>query len=403
MAEVLFLAHRIPYPPDKGDKIRSWHMLAHLAKRHTVHLGCFVDDMDDLKHLPFLEDLCGSLMALPLTPRQAKLRALPALLANRALSVDYYRDRRLAAWVDWTLHHRPIAGTLLFSSPMAQYVQGQGDRAGRVVMDFVDVDSDKWAQYAASKPWPLSWLYRRESRTLLAFERQVAASVATSLFVSHREAEMFRALAPESAATVSHLNNGVDAHYFSPEHRYDNPYAADEEAIVFTGAMDYWANVDAVEWFAGHVFPAIHAARPQSRFVIVGGKPTVAVQALAQLPGVQVTGRVPDVRPYVAHAAVVACPLRIARGIQNKVLEGMAMARPVVATNAAFEGIDATPGEHLLIADAAADMATTILAVLAGQHAGLGAAARRLVLERYSWERSLARLDEFLGLPEAVI
>jgi sugar transferase (PEP-CTERM/EpsH1 system associated) len=403
MSDVLFLAHRIPYPPDKGDKIRSWHMLAHLAKRHTVHLGCFVDDMEDLKHLPLLEDLCGSVQALPLKPTHAKLRALPALFRGRALSVDYYRDGRMAAWIDWTLRTHAMAGTLLFSSPMAQYILPHLKSAGRVVMDFVDVDSDKWRQYAAAKPWPLSWLYGREYRRLLAFERQVAAAVDTSVFVSPKEAELFRTLAPESAARVTYLNNGVDAGYFSPEARYDNPFMAGEAAIVFTGAMDYWANVDAVEWFAKEVFPAVLATAPQAQFVIVGGRPTPAVQALASLPRVTVTGRVPDVRPYLAHAAAVVCPLRIARGIQNKVLEGMAMAKPVVATPGAFEGIDATPGVHVLVADGAEAFAAQVLAVLQGKVPNtFGAAARQVVLERYSWDLSLKQLGQLLGLTEAV-
>lgn len=403
MADVLFLAHRIPYPPDKGDKIRSWHMLAHLAKRHTVHLGCFVDDADDMKHLPLLEDLCGSVQALPLRATTAKLRALPALLRGHALSVDYYRDVRMAAWVDWTLRHKTIAGTLLFSSPMAQYVLPRLNVAGRVVMDFVDVDSDKWRQYAAAKAWPLSWLYNREYRRLLAFERHVAAAVHTSVFVSPKEAELFQTLAPEAASRVSHLNNGVDAGYFSPNAAYENPFPADQKAIVFTGAMDYWANADAVEWFAKAVFPAILTVEANAQFVIVGGRPTAAVQALAGLPHVTVTGRVPDVRPYLAHGAAVVCPLRIARGIQNKVLEGMAMARPVVATPAAFEGIDAAPGTHVLIADGAEAFAAQVLAVLQGRVADdFGAAARQVVLERYSWDLSLQQLGQLLGLAEAV-
>lgn len=401
MADVLFLAHRIPYPPDKGDKIRSWHMLAHLAKRHTVHLGCFVDDPDDWKHLRFLEDLCGSVMALTLHPRRARLRSLKGLITGEALSVTYYRDRRMTAWVDWTLHHRAISGTVLFSSPMAQYVLGNKKSAGRVVMDFVDVDSDKWRQYAASKPWPMSWVYQREHRRLLAFERQVAAAVDVSVFVSPKEAALFRALASESASRVHHLNNGVDFNYFSPEHGFASPYPAGESAIVFTGAMDYWANVDAVQWFAREVLPAVRASIPTAVFSIVGGRPTAAVQALAKLPGVRVTGRVEDVRPYLAHAGAVVCPLRIARGIQNKVLEGMAIAKPVVASGEAFEGIEATPGEHLLVADGAAAFAAAVINVLSGKAGGeIGRRARACVRERYSWPASLAHLERFLNLSE---
>lgn len=401
MADILFLAHRIPYPPNKGDKIRSWHMLAHLARHHSVYLGCFVDDPEDMAHVPFLREICEDVCALPINPLQKKILSLQGLLRGEALSVAFYRDARMSAWVDRVLSQGPMAATVLFSSPVGQFILGRGRACGRTVMDFVDIDSDKWRQYAESKPWPLSWIYNREQRTLLAFERKMAAVVNRSLFVSPKEAELFQHLAPEVAARVGHLNNGVDFHYFSPDHAFPSPYKAGEKALVFTGAMDYWANVDAVDWFARAIFPMIRASVPEARFYIVGGKPTAKVQALQALPDVVVTGRVEDVRPYVAHAAAVVCPLRIARGIQNKVLEGMAMARPVVASEQAFEGIDATPGRDLLVADGVETMAAAVLAVLQGQaDPAMGQRARQCVMERYSWDANLRQLDHLLEIHE---
>lgn len=403
MADILFLAHRIPYPPNKGDKIRSWHLLAHLAKRHRVHLGCFVDDPADFAHVPFLQDLCADVIALPLDPGQARVRAVKGALRGEALSLGYYRDARLDQWVAQAVTQNRIAATVLYSSPMAQYALNRRASLGRLIMDFVDVDSDKWRQYAKSRRWPMSMVYRREARTLLSFERQVAAMVDMSFFVSEAEAELFRKLAPESAARIGALQNAVDHGYFSPAHEFASPFGPEEQPLVFTGAMDYWANVDAVDWFAREVLPQIRAALPQAVFYIVGGNPAPKVRALADLPGVRVTGRVPDVRPYVAHGAVVVCPLRIARGIQNKVLEGMAMARPVVATPQAFEGIEATPGEHLLVAERPEDFAAEVVRIVrAGGDPELGARARTQILTHYGWEPSLRLLDDCISAPAGV-
>src|SRR5450830_1901821 len=186
----------------------------------------------------------------------------------------------------------------------------------------------------------MSWLYRREGRRLLQYEQQVAAAADVSLFVSRAEAELFRQLAPAAAHKTGFLNNGVDIDYFSPAHRFDNPYPADSQIMVFTGAMDYWPNIDAVQWFAHEVLPAVRQRHPQALFYIVGSRPSAQVLALAALPGVQVTGTVPDIRPYLAHASFAVAPLRIARGIQNKVLEAMAMRMPVLVSAQALEGID---------------------------------------------------------------
>jgi sugar transferase (PEP-CTERM/EpsH1 system associated) len=261
-------------------------------------------------------------------------------------------------------------------------------------MDFVDIDSDKWRQYAKTKSWPTSWLYRREGERLLAWERKVAAAFTASLFVSETEAADFRALAPESAARVGHYNNGVDADYFSPDRDYANPYPADATAIAFTGAMDYWPNIDAVTWYAREVLPGLRAARPELLFAIVGSNPTPQVRELAALPGVLVSGRVADVRPWLAHARVVVAPLRIARGIQNKVLEGMAMARNLVATPQALEGIHARVGEEVRRAVDAVELARETLAALDGPD--LGAAARARVMNDFTWDRALARVDPLL-------
>ncbi len=395
MAKILFLVHRLPYPPNKGDKVRSYHLLRHLAQRHEVHLGTFVDDPDDLQHLPTVQGWCASLHAEPLAPRQAKLKSLRGLLSGQALSEVYYRSPRMAAWVADTVARASIDATVVFSSSMAQYAQAQP--ALPMLVDFVDVDSAKWADYAPKHAWPLSWLYAREGRLLLACERRVAAQARRSFFATEKEAALFRSLAPEVAQTVEGMDNGVDADYFTPVPERASPFAATEVPLVFTGAMDYWPNVDAVCWFATEVLPHLRAVHPQLRLHIVGRSPAASVRALAG-EGVVVTGTVPDVRPYLQHAAAVVAPLRLARGIQNKILEAMAMGRPVVAAEACVSAMRVLPGQDVLPAREAPDYVRELLALLADapRAAALGEAGRRCVLQGYSWAAHLQTLERHL-------
>jgi sugar transferase (PEP-CTERM/EpsH1 system associated) len=395
--DLLLLIHRIPYPPNKGDKIRSYHLLKHLARHYRVHLATFVDDPDDWQYVPHVEALCASSHFARLNPVPARIKSLTALLKNRSLSLEYYRDAGLARWVRDTVAAHGIERVLVFSSAMAQFADPY--RQARRVVDFCDVDSDKWRQYAEKKSFPMNLLYRYEANQLLRYERQVARDYDASLFVSAPEADLFRQLAPESIAKIGHFNNGVDTDYFTPDAGHATPYAAGERALVFTGAMDYWPNVDAVQWFCDEVFPTLRQRFPDLHFYIVGSRPNAAVQALAQRPGVTVTGTVPDVRPYIAHAAVAVAPLRIARGIQNKVLEAMAMARAVVVSPQALEGIDAIPGTELVLAEDAAAFADAVGVLLLGQDSAaaiIGQAARAKVQRSYSWSSNLACIGENL-------
>jgi sugar transferase (PEP-CTERM/EpsH1 system associated) len=391
MAELLFLAHRLPYPPNKGDKVRSWHLLKHLAARHRVHLGTFVDDPDDLQHLGRLRELCASLHFSRLHPRRAKLASLAGLLRGEPLTLAYYRDAALQAWVQRLGDGGRLDGALVFSSSMAPYAQRL---KVPLWVDFVDVDSAKWTQYAPRHRWPLSWLYRREGRELLAFERSVAALAEHSFFATEKEAELFRGLAPECAGRVAAVCNGVDFEYFTARDDRASPYAADELPVVFTGAMDYWPNIDAVSWFVAEMLPPLRQRWPQLRFHIVGRGPAPAVRALAG-DAVNVTGTVDDVRPWLQHAAAVVAPLRLARGVQNKVLEAMAMGRPVVAAAACAEAIDATPGRHLLAAETAAEYVHALGQLLAhpAQARQIGQAGRLQVEHACGWDAQLKALD----------
>lgn len=396
MRDLLFLAHRIPYPPNKGDKIRAWNFLRHLAERRRVHLGCFVDDEQDWAHVEKLKEVAGETCFVPLGRARALVRSLPALLGERPLTLPYYYDPRMADWVARLRRERPMT-VFVYSSSMAQYVM-DGPESLRIV-DFVDVDSEKWRDYASRRRWPTAAVYRREGRALLRAERQIAREFDASLFVSDAEADLFRRLAPECVGRVFTVSNGVDWRFFSPDADYADPFAgAGGTALCFTGMMDYWPNVDAAVWFAETVLPRIRSRRPSATFWIVGANPSPVVRNLARHEGVVVTGRVADTRPYLAHAAAVVAPLRVARGIQNKVLEGMAMGRPVIASPQAFEGIRAEPGRDLLLArDADGFVAALDRVSDAAAAAELGRNARRAIEANYDWSVQLAALDAVLA------
>lgn len=394
MRELLFLAHRIPYPPDKGDKIRSFHLLQHLARRYKVYLGAFIDDARDWIHVEQVKKMCAETCFVALHATRARARGLTALATGEPMTLPYFRSARLARWVDEVLGSRRIERALVFSSAMAQYLEG---KSARRVLDFVDLDSDKWRQYAERSRGPLRWLYRREAERLFECERRYAGAFEASLFVSEAEACLFAGRAPEAAGRVSVVMNGVDTEYFSPQRAYSSPYPTDDAVLVFTGAMDYWANVDAVVWFAREVLPQVRSEVPQACFYIVGARPVGEVLDLTRLPGVRVTGAVPDTRPYLAHARVAVAPLRMARGVQNKVLEAMAMARPVVASPQAVAGI--TPCAELSewSADTPVAVARSLLRLLREPPpAAHGEALRAHVLRHYGWGDKLARVEAIL-------
>ena len=392
---LLFISHRIPYPLNKGEKIRAFNLLRHLAPRFRIHLGCLIDDPADALHLPMLADVCTEAVAFRIDKRLQKLKALARLRPGRPLMLDYYRHPGLRHWVRQTAARTRPDVLYIYSAAMAPYADGLSAPAR--VLDMQDIDSEKWATYAKTARWPMRAVWTREGRTLLAYERQAAMASDVTFFVSEPETRRFAEVAPETKDRITWVENGVDLAGFSPVHVFASPYADPGPHLVFTGNMDYWPNADAVIWFATEVLPLLRRRSPAPAFVIVGANPGPEVRRLAGLPGVTVTGRVADVRPYLAHADVSVSPLRIARGIQNKVLEAMAMGRPVVASPGAFEGVRAVAGRDLLVADGAGPMAEAIGAVLDGAHPGLGAAGRAAMEAGYAWPATLARLDAALG------
>ena len=399
MPEILFLVHRAPWPPDRGDRIRSWHMFEALAKLAPVHVAALADNADDaaIAHGK-MAPLCKSL-AIEVRSVSRPFALAQAILRREPVSNRLFKNAALARHVDALVRAGGITHIVGFSGQMAQYLPAGFD--GPVLMDFVDVDSAKFATYAEQdRRQPLHWVHAREARVLGAYEAAVARQVDASLFVSEAEAALFRTRSELGADKVRAVENGIDTDRFDPALTFDAVDSGEGPLAVFTGQMDYRPNIDAVRWFAAEVLPQVRQQHPAARFAIVGRAPTDEVRALASLPGVIVTGEVPDVRPWLAAADAVVAPLLLARGVQNKLLEAMAMARPVVASAAAAEGIDAAAGQHLLVADDAASMAAAVGSLFDDRAAAarMGQAARAQMIARYGWDARLAPLGALLGL-----
>ncbi|KQM41183.1 TIGR03087 family PEP-CTERM/XrtA system glycosyltransferase [Sphingomonas sp. Leaf10] len=378
MSDILFLAHRVPYPPDRGDKVRSYHVMRHLSTLGRVHLATFADDPRDLGHDATVKQWCASVVTVPRTKGNARA-AVEALASGRPVSLAAFDHPDMRSAVTRLLGERRHDAIYVYSGQMAQYLPADA----RFVMDFVDLDSAKFAAYAEDARGPMRWMMRREARLLGAFERAVAARAEATLFVSAAEAALF-------GGRAQAVENGIDTGFFDPA--AVTPVAEAGSLIVFTGQMDYRPNIDAVRWFVQEVLP-----RVPGRFAIVGRSPTAAVRALAG-ERVIVTGEVADVRGWIAAADVVVAPLLLARGVQNKVLEAMAMARPVVASTAAAEGID-HDGSIRIAGDADA-FVSEIIGLLENPDVAhtLGQAARARTIARYGWDARLAPLAGLMGL-----
>jgi sugar transferase (PEP-CTERM/EpsH1 system associated) len=395
MSEILFLAHRVPFPPDRGDKIRSHHVLRRLAELAPVHVATFGDTEGDMEQDSALARVATS-HCLIRRDKPLWRAGLEAVRNREPVSVAAFRDGRLAQWVRETLASRPISAIYVFSGQMGQYVPASFD--GRVVLDLVDVDSAKFEAYARERRWPASLLHVREGKLLAREEARLARNADVTLLVSDEEAALFRARCA-IGLDVRAMTNGIDAAFFNPASAAPHPeLTAGGPHIVFTGQMDYPPNVAAAKRAAEHLFPAIREVHPQAQLHIVGRAPVTALTKLDGKLGVRVWGAVPDIRPFLAGATIVLVPLEIARGVQNKVLEAMAMGRPVLATSGAAAGIGAEPDKHLLVADRDRALIAEALTLLSHpeRRVVLGLTAREFVLEHKSWPAALAALPALL-------
>jgi len=386
--KILYLAHRIPFPPNKGDKIRSHQALRHLARRHDVWCACFVDDPEDLRHVSALGDICRGVIALPLHRRSAVLRGLGRLAIDEPATEGFYHDRRMQVRLRDLSRRIKFDAALFFSSSMGQYADDV--RARRKVIDFCDLDSRKWAALARITRPPRSWMLAAEARFLAARELEQYERFDASILISRQEASGWPA---EHGAKLFIVRNGVELPDLPRQLAYDTGI------VGFVGDLRYPPNVDAVCWFAETIWPRIHAACGAAEFQIVGRGAPRRVRCLQRTRGVHVVGEVVEVLPHLARFQVAVAPLRIARGVQNKVLEAMAAARPVVCTLQAATGIDAVPGKHFIVTGQEDEMRRRVVELLTdpARCALLGARARQFVERSCSWQEPMDRLERVLA------
>ena len=424
--QLLYLTHRVPHPPNRGDRIRTYHMLRHLSQHADVSLACLADEPVSEETHRELNRLCVRVGIVPVEKRLRWLRAGLSLLRGRTISEGAFQSpgltRLLNEWGETT----QFDATLASSSALAPYLRMPALSSAKASVDLIDVDSQKWLDYAAATRGPKTWLYRFEGQRMQTLEASLATWAHRLLVVSEAEADIFRAFCPNSPITA--LANGVDVDYFQPTslfNRNANGVRAGEKATlianaahadgvavkrdmprgcVFVGALDYKPNIDGAIWFCRNVWPRIREQKPNVVIKLVGREPTREVRALAEIPGVEVIGTVPDVRPYLAEAAVVVVPLQIARGVQNKVLEAMAMGKAIVASPEPIVGLQVESGVHLLRASHVDEWVSHVTELLDDRSLGeeLGTAALAYVTAYHRWEQCLEELPRLLGLDRSL-
>jgi sugar transferase (PEP-CTERM/EpsH1 system associated) len=397
---ILFLAHRIPYPPDKGDKIRSYNEVKHLSKKHKIYLGTLCHSENEEFYASKLAPLCEK---IHLGNAGNKLKMLKSGINGRPFSVSYFYDKSLQNFVDEVLKEIHIHAIICFCSSMAEYIlknplfQRNSLTDTKLIIDFVDLDSDKWLQYSRYSRFPFNFVYRVENKRLFKYEIMINKAFDHSVFVSQREVNVLNRLCSD-CKNVHVIQNGVNYKYFYPG-TSNSSNKKKKPILVFTGVMDYFANIDGVRWFCNKIFPRIKQEFPFAQFYIVGNNPTNFVWSLSELDGVTVTGYVKDIRKYYRMADVCVIPLRIARGLQNKVLEAMASGKAVVATSNAADGIIYHENRDIIISDNEEMFAKEVIKLITDKHTSqkMGQNALANIRQNYSWEDNLAGFDKLLN------
>ena len=405
---VLMLTHRVPYPPDRGDRIRAFHLLRLLNESFDIDLACTSDAPVTEEHQRVLGELAPRLAITPVSPRGGVLRGIGALACGQPITPSWHYRRTLAATIRRWHRQVPFDAVLCICTGMARYagILAPPERAieqrrtaasvlwPRLVLDLVDVDSLKWRSYSEQSPAPLRWIYGLEARRLSGVEAGRGVSWDAVSVISDAEAEACRRHVGDHRRLVV-IGNGVDLDSFTA---LPDP---DTNTLVFTGVLNYRPNVEGIRWFVAHVMPLLQRLdrfRKDLRLRIVGRDPCAAVHALGDAPGVEVVGPVADIRDAIGASSVAIAPLQTARGVQNKVLEAMACARSVVVSSAAAEGIDAVPGRHLLVADQPQQWASHIERLLrdAEYRRSVADAARQLVARTYAWPQRARPMVDLL-------
>jgi polysaccharide biosynthesis protein PslH len=357
---ILFIVHRAPYPPNKGEKLRALWELRELSRQHTVDLFCFYDDPDDKKHAQVLSQYCRHHYMEKTSYWASGLRAISASLLGQPFSVAFFRSRRMRKRIEAALHSERYDRIVVFSSSMAQYARYVKDIPR--ILDMVDVDSDKWSQYANHSSWLWSWLWRREAKCLGLYESALVREFTRTVMCTHAEAQLLRSKAPVGHIEV--LENFIDVDAYARSNELPDLIRHWQPYVIFSGSMDYWPNVDAVQYLYREVFPLIRRQMPQVRLVIAGRNPTHSILALKKDPCVEVTGGVPDMRPYLWGASAAVVPMRMARGIQNKILEALASGTPVVSSTLAASALAPALRSLVTLADSPNEISAAVIKLL---------------------------------------
>ncbi|MET0506810.1 MAG: TIGR03087 family PEP-CTERM/XrtA system glycosyltransferase [Burkholderiaceae bacterium] len=386
---ILFVCHRFPFPPKRGGKIRPFNMIRHLAATHEVHVASIAHDDADAEGAPGIAPYCSSYLVEQPAAAVKWGRMIARLATPQPSSIAYFQSPRLARRIRALVAARRFDLILVHCAFVAPYVSAIGDVPK--ILDFGDIDSEKWLAYSNFKPFPQSLGFRLEGRKMRAAERRLAGQFDCCTATTRLEHESLLALG--GARETGWFPNGVDTDFFCPDGEGYDP-----DTIAFVGRMDYYPNQQAIRNFVDDILPKVLATRPATRLLIVGANPPAAILELGKRPGVTVTGTVPDVRDHVRRAALTVAPLAIARGVQNKILESMALGVPVIATPVAAKGVDAAAPAHLLVAADDASFAASVLDLLGdpARRRQLAEAGRRQVIAAHSWAASMKRLDQII-------
>jgi sugar transferase (PEP-CTERM/EpsH1 system associated) len=391
---ILFLCHRLPYPPKRGGKIRPFNMIRHLARGHEVTVATLARTASELAEGRDLGRYCHELHVARISAAAGWARFGLYSVTGYPATFAYFYSPELARTVRRLLATRHFDAILVHCSSMGPYVAGH--RGCRKILDFGDADSEKWLEYGRSTRWPLSLGFFFEGHKVRRYERWLGAQFDVCSVNAPREREVLGAYLP---TPIHVIPNGVDLEYFQPGRTPDQGHTP--RRLIFTGNMSYRPNVDAVQHLVTDILPRIRREIPDVELYIVGMDPTPAVRRLAEGARVVVTGRVDDIHPYFDEAAVAVAPLRVARGLQNKVLEAMAMRVPVVASPAAFQGLSAVANRDLLVAGEPEAFSRAVVALLRQPPTrdAFAAAGRAFAERSHNWDTLLSRLEQLVTGP----
>lgn len=399
---ILILSQRVPYPPNKGEKLRTYFQISHLlAQGHKVSVCTPTCGQEDVQSIRTLESIIDNPIVFEMMGHSFP-RMLKGLLTFKALSVSNFYNNRLQKKFNQLIRENNFDALLCTSSSMAEYIFNSNElqtgpetnQKNLLLMDFMDLDSDKWKQYSTTSYWPMRWIYKREARLLARLEHRIQQTFEHCFFISQNEVDLFHKQIG-TTQNVHVLGNGIDTSVFYPPEKKTNSIGP---VFIFTGVMNYKPNIDAVLWFMKHAWGLIRNKYPEARFIIAGMNPSSAIQHLDRNPGIEVTGFIDDILPYYHQADYFIAPFTIARGVQNKILQAFACGLPVVTSSMGAEGIECKDGKHIIIAETGEEYLQAInkLESTPALKAKIIDAALTLIHEQYSWDGKLKALDSFL-------